>query len=233
MDLRQALDPLGVETAVIDARFEAMLGQRLIDEFGPALPPVADELGAAVAIVELAGLLAQALGPQTPGSEQQMGVPISLVTLRAGRVHGHVDGAAVLRHDRPGEREREALACRRRQLRRQGELELARDGRILAGFGALGGVPQRDPIPRGGTLGQHELGVLHARAAAVVEDEPRAIVFEAHAGAVGGRGRGAAPLSATQGLNAQVIDRHGGGLQARGRGVEGAKPLAHANRRFA
>jgi hypothetical protein len=93
---------------------------------------------------------------------------------------------------------------------RQGNLELARNARVLPVLGRLGGVPKRRAIPRPigrNAFRQDDLGMFDALLAAEIMRDAVALVGQPLAGAIGGRRHGAAAARPRNRLHACVIDR--------------------------
>lgn len=195
--------------APVDRHSMTGLREMLVGPFLPDRPQRHDLAPRRRGDVENPGLGPEPVGSHGPGGGQDVGVPVALVALTAGRVNGDIGRYAVAGTELLGEVAHEAGALLRRQLVRQGDLVLARHLGVLAPLGRLDGVPQRGAVLRPGRSGRrHDEAGRDPGAALVVVDHPGAFVGDETAGAVG-RGRGGAASSgAGDGLDAEVVDRH-------------------------
>src|SRR3989440_7891205 len=208
---RLAIDALGGETAMVDARRDVRLAQRLVDQRRPALtqgevflPMIGQLTPAALKRRNVkTRFRTQPRGCHLARGGQQVRVKVARVAPLARLVNREIDGYLVALGNLPGERARERDAPARIELRRQAQLGLARDARVVPLLGVLRGMPQPLTIARPGHLSavelrrQEDLGVQHVAAASVVDHLPAALVADALARPVG-RSRGRTPAGAAR-----------------------------------
>src|SRR5690606_2691961 len=94
------------------------------------------------------------------------------------------------------------------QFARQGHFDLARDLCIAPLLYLLDRVPKCGAIYRA-SVRRDDFGTVDATLAPEVEHDPRADVFDPHAGAVGRCARGTTALTAPDGLRVEVVEGHG------------------------
>src|SRR3984893_12144291 len=167
---------------MVDARSDVRLTQRLVDERRPMLPQVEVLLSM---IGQLAPATLEGWKIETcfrtetrrchlAGGGQQVGVEIARVSVGTGLVHREIHGHFVALRQVAGNRPCQGNTLAGSQLRRQADLILARDPRVVTLFGMLSGIPQflaiagprdRHPVE---LSRQEYLGMQHVPAASVL-----------------------------------------------------------------
>ena len=189
MDLRQAVDALRFEAAVIDARPFSRQLKRAVDVIGPQRAPLLETRR----LVPCPHLGAEALALDRAQRQQDVRVMVPLVAVR--RMQRDVGHHAVI--DKGGAHEAMHQVAPRGvgQLMRQGQFDIAGKLRVLALLGGLDAVPQPRPLahPCRCVLRGKDRRIQYATAAAVVEGEPGALVEDQFACPVGRCRRHRAP----------------------------------------
>src|SRR5205823_246649 len=219
---RLAIDALGGETAMVDARSDVRLTQRLVDERRPALtqgevllPMIGQLTPAALDGPDVeTGFGAESRGRHLARGGEQVSVEIARIAALARLVNREIDGYLVALGNLPGECAREPDAPARIELRRQAQLVLAGDARVVPLLGVLCGIPQPLAIARPGHLSavelrrQEYLGVQHVAAAAAVDHLPAALVADGLARPVGRSGGRTPAGAARHGADLHEEDGH-------------------------
>ena len=112
---------------------------------------------------------------------------VAVVAVLAGGMDAHVSRTSVPLHQFAGEVTRQPRPLCGGKFLRQGNLELAGNGRVLARLGLLGSVPECRPVggPLWRTGRQDKLGGFDATLAGVVVNLAGALVGDLHPGTIG------------------------------------------------
>lgn len=122
LDWRACL-ALVFKAAMVKARFVAVPGEMLVDDPGPAFPPV-DDL-TSLQVIQFAGFFREAGICQSARREQQVRMVIALVAGRIRGMNDDIHGAAMPDNDLIREISRQGQALAGSQLIWQGDFKLA------------------------------------------------------------------------------------------------------------
>ena len=155
--LRLQSDPLRGVRPVINPDVVPQLGQPLIGQFCPALPPAHQHLGT----VPIAHLLPEAVRPDRAHCQHDMRVRLLIPACRAAPMHVQVRHHAVRHEPLTHKILRQPDRLGRGKLPRQRDLDLAGKLRVLAFLAGLDLVPQRRAVEqtRRRTIGEENFRV--------------------------------------------------------------------------
>ena len=196
---------LGIR-AMVDPHVVPKLCQPLVRQRGPALPPSAQQ----PPVVPGQHLLAKAVARNLAHGQHDVRVRLQLAIRFPRPMHVEVRHHAACHKLLTNEVLRQRNPLGLRQFARQGELDLARQHRVLAPLDGFHLVPQCRAVQPAlrRTGGQHDLGMHHARLRREVVRPAKPLVLQLGRRAVGRRRNRAAPLRALDDLGREVVDGH-------------------------
>src|SRR5215469_5922600 len=139
------------------------------------------------------------------------------ITTRRRLVNREIDGHFVAVGNLAREGACESDAAHGVELRGQRDLIFACHPRVVAFLGVLRRIPQPLAIPSPldwltvEMCWQEDLGMQHVAATRLIEQLPGSFIANALAGAIGGRGSGAAPRATRDGADLHAKDGHASG----------------------